>query len=249
MKNIIENMAKLVSKIILRIFLIILFFFIILAITKINKNVLAFAETVEALGNSNTDNNENKFFKILEENQNQINNKYITASMQSSNQYPQNWLNEFNKKIIELQLIFPNDMYWNHMGGKSSNPHENNNMYSVTEIPCNHNEYGERYCNAYYGKSDDVYPYEATSVQCRGFASLLSDLVFGEDAPVRVFENYDELRIGDQARIDGDYHSVFIIDKTDEYVIVAECNEDLKSCKISWGRKIMREDMERVVCY
>ena len=39
------------------------------------------------------------------------------------------------------------------------------------------------------------------------------------------------------------------IDKTDEYVIVAECNEDLKSCKISWGRKIMREDMERVVCY
>ena len=112
-----------------------------------------------------------------------------------------------------------------------------------------HNEYGERYCNAYYGKSDDVYPYEATSVQCRGFASLLSDLVFGEDAPVRVFENYDELRIGDQARIDGDYHSVFIIDKTDEYVIVAECNEDLKSCKISWGRKIMREDMERVVCY
>ena len=116
MKNIIENMAKLVSKIILRIFLIILFFFIILAITKINKNVLAFAETVEALGNSNTDNNENKFFKILEENQNQINNKYITASMQSSNQYPQNWLNEFNKKIIELQLIFPNDMYWNHMG-------------------------------------------------------------------------------------------------------------------------------------
>lgn len=249
MKNFLENIAKLVSKIFLRIILIILFFFVISTIAKFNKNVLAFAETVEELSISKSQNDDDKIFDILEKNQTKIFDNFIIASMQSSSQYPQNWLNEFNKKIIELQVIFPNNMYWNHMNGKPSNPYENNNIYSVTDIPCNHNEYGERYCNAYYGKSDDVYPYEATSVQCRGFASLLSDLVFGEDAPVRVFEDYDELRIGDQARIDGDYHSVFIIDKTDEYVIVAECNEDLKSCKISWGRKIMRDDMQRLVYY
>jgi hypothetical protein len=169
---------------------------------------------------------------------------YITATVNDYDIYPENWINEFNEKIIELQNVFPNGKYWNHMGQEATNPGETNNIYSVTDIPCNHYEYGELYCNAHYGKSNDVYPYMATCSQCRGFASLLSDLIFGEDAPVRYFEDYDELRIGDQARIDGDYHSVFIIDKTDEYVIVAECNSDLETCKIQWGRKILKEELE-----
>ena len=157
--------------------------------------------------------------------------------------YPENWLEEFNEKVALLQEIFPSGKYWNHMGQNASNPGETNNIYCVTDIPCNHNIYGELYCNAHYGKSNDVYPYYATCSQCRGFASLLSDIIFGEDAPVRYFEDYDELRIGDQARIDGDFHSVFIIDKTDEYVIVAECNADLQTCQINWGRKILRQDL------
>ena len=173
-----------------------------------------------------------------------ISSSYIIASINNSDDYPKNWIDEFNKKIIILQEMFPNGKYWNHMGKEQSNPKETNNVYSVTDIPCNHSQYGEIYCNAHYGKSDEVYPYEATCCQCRGFASILSDLVFGEDAPVRFFEDYDELKIGDQARIDGDFHSVFIIDKTDDYVIVAECNSDLETCQIQWGRKILREDMD-----
>lgn len=169
--------------------------------------------------------------------------QFITVATENLSQYPEGWGEVFNKKIVFLQKIFPTGKYWNHMGLDQSNPEETNNIFSVTDIPCNHNMNGELYCNAHYGKSDEVYPYEATCSQCRGFASLLSDLVFGKDAPVRYFEDYDELRIGDQARIDEDYHSVFIIDKTDEYVIVAECNNDLNSCQISWGRKILREDM------
>ena len=169
--------------------------------------------------------------------------QYVTASFDNSNKYPENWISEFNEKIMILQTVFPDGKYWNHMGQKASNPNETNNIYSVTDIPCNHMKNGEKYCNAHYGKSDEVYPYKATCSQCRGFASLLSDLIFGEDAPVTYFENYDELRIGDQARIDDDFHSVFIIDKTDEYVVVAECNCDLETCKIQWGRKILREDM------
>ena len=32
--------------------------------------------------------------------------------------------------------------------------------------------------------------------------------------------------------------------KTDDNVIVAECNADYETCMISWGRKIMREDLQ-----
>lgn len=170
--------------------------------------------------------------------------QYVVASLNNENNYPKYWLKMFNKKIILLQKEFPTGKYWNHMGQEINNLNEANTVYSVTDIPCNHNRYGELYCNIHHGKSDELYPYDATCNQCRGFASLLSNLVFGEDAPVRYFEDYDELRIGDQARIDNDYHSVFIIDKTDEYVIVAECNSDLNTCQINWGRKILRKDME-----
>lgn len=262
MKNFLEVIAKIVSKVFLRIFLIILLFFIISVISEFNKKVLGFAEVVESLNcinetvkveeslNCPTGNFlSNQFIYNKENIKNQDKENFVTASIEHANQYPVGWLEEFNKNIIELQKMFPKDMYWNHKNGEPTNPGENNNVYSITNTPCNHSLNGEIYCNAYYGKSDEVYPYKSTSVQCRGFASLLSDIIFGEDASVKVFDNYDELRIGDQARIDGDYHSVFIIDKTDDYVIVAECNEDLESCKINWGRKIMRDDMERLVCY
>lgn len=186
---------------------------------------------------------DNKYNSKYNTEENLLTKEYVTASVENSDNYPQNWIGDFNNKIIILQNIFPSGKYWNHMGKEATSGNETNNIYSVTDIPCNHMKNGECYCNAHYGKSNDVYPYDATCTQCRGFASLLSDLIFGEDAPVRYFEDYDELRIGDQARIDGDYHTVFIIDKTDEYVIVAEYNRDLQSCKIEWGRKILRKDL------
>ena len=181
--------------------------------------------------------------EVIYVNLNEKENEYVMANLDTCDKYPENWIGNFNKKIIALQKIFPSGKYWNHMGKKATNPEKSNNMYSVTDIPCNHYENGEIFCNAHYGKSDELYPYEATCSQCRGFASMLSDFIFGKEAPVRYFENYDELRIGDQARIDGDFHSVFIIDKTDEYVVVAECNSDLETCQINWGRKILRENM------
>ncbi len=92
--------------------------------------------------------------------------------------------------------------------------------------------------------SDDAYVYKDTSTQCWGFASYLSDYIFGSDAAAERFYNYDSLRVGDQARIQGDSHTVFILEKTDDYVIVAECNADYETCMISWGRKIMREDLQ-----
>lgn len=209
---------------------------------KKKKKVSIYDEYVEIAQETRLEN----IFKLFGARMDLYKEKYVLASSnskQKNRQYPENWINEFNKKIIILQNLFPDGKYWNHMGKEKSNSKVTNNIYSVTDTPCKHWKNGESYCNAHYGKSDELYPYNATCTQCRGFASMLSDMVFGEDAPVRYFENYDELRIGDQARIDGDYHTVFIIDKTDEYVIVAECNMDLQTCKIQWGRKILRKNM------
>ena len=72
---------------------------------------------------------------------------------------------------------------------------------------------------------------------------MLSDRIFGKDAPAKVFYNYDDIRLGDQARINNNSHTVFIIEKTDDYVIVAECNADYKTCIINWGRKIYRKNL------
>ncbi len=163
--------------------------------------------------------------------------KYITASLVSKKEYPDEWLEDFNKKIIELQKEFPSGTYWNHAGSMQDGN-------SVTNTPCNHSKDGELYCNSYHGNSDNAYDKKMTSVQCLGFASMLSDKVFGTDAEATRFENYDDIRIGDQARINNNSHTVFIIDKTDDYVVVAECNADYKTCIINWGRKIPREKLK-----
>jgi len=161
---------------------------------------------------------------------------YFHVKSTQNEKYPEGWLDEFNEKITELQKEFPNGMYWNHMGS-------NEDTNGVTNIPCDHNINFEKYCNSYHGNSDDAYDIKMSCVQCLGFASMLSDRIFGTDAPAIKFYNYDEIRVGDQARINGDTHTVFIIDKTDEYVVVAECNADYVTCKISWGRKIPREEL------
>ncbi len=253
MKKFKANILKLKSNLFVRVLLCMILLIFGAMFVRFSNSCIAFAKN-EDMSEFNSQKIQNvsvrkdmKFViseDITEVNSREKDDEYIVANLNSADNYPENWISNFNKKIVYLQRIFPSGKYWNHMGKEATNSEETNNIYSVTDIPCNHYENGEIYCNAHYGKSDELYPYEATCSQCRGFASLLSDIIFGEDAPVKYFEDYDELRIGDQARIDGDYHSVFIVDKTDEYVIVAECNSDLQTCQINWGRKILRKDMD-----
>lgn len=152
-------------------------------------------------------------------------------------EYPDGWLEYFNQKTEELKTMFPEGKYWNSMGCGSMS------YLNVTDIPCSHSDFEEIYCNTYDGLSSEAYPYVDTSTQCWGFSSMLSDYVFGEAAPAVRFLNYDNIHIGDQAVIYNNSHTVFIIDKTDEYVVVAECNADYETCRISWGRKIPREEL------
>ena len=85
-------------------------------------------------------------------------NQYIIASESNLDEYPENWINDFNRKIILLQNIFPDGKYWNHMGQDASNPEETNNIFSVTDIPCNHYQNGEAFCNAHSETYDELYP-------------------------------------------------------------------------------------------
>lgn len=159
--------------------------------------------------------------------------------------YPPGWKSTFIEKLRKLRQLFPDGAYWNHMGtAEEWGGAAAKNWHRTTDTPCSHSEYGEEYCNEYNGKSSTAYPYTDSSTQCWGFASLLSDMVFGKDAPVTVFYDYDSIRLGDQARIYNESHTVFIIRKTSEYIEVAECNADYETCMIHWGRKIYREELQ-----
>ena len=150
--------------------------------------------------------------------------------------YSEDWMLWFQETTDSLQKEFPDGSYWNHIG-KSAD------YLGVTDHACNHRDTGPVYCNRYDCNSTRACGW-GYGTQCAGFAGLLSDRVFGVDAPVKKFYSYDELRPGDQARINGDMHSVFILEKTDEYVTVAECNAGgMNTCQISWGRQIPRSQM------
>lgn len=142
-------------------------------------------------------------------------------------------------KIQELRAMFTDGKYWNHEEGRKYD------VYTVRDIPCNHKANGEGTCNVYASVSNTMYPYKVRGSQCLGFASLCSDYVFGKDAAISKHTDYDKVRVGDQVRLNNDTHSVFVIEKTDEYIVVAECNADYKTCKLSWDRKIFKKDLKK----
>lgn len=183
-------------------------------------------KTVDYAKENASSENNTIFIKLEDQEQNMV----ILDNI-SKMDYSDEWIEAFNYQITQLQKEFPKGKYWNHM----SYPYDES---SVTSTPCNHKA-GVYRCNVYNSASTRACGFSIGG-QCAGFASMLSDRIFGKDAPVRKFYNYDEIRVGDQARIDNNGHTVFIIEKTDDYVVVAECNADYKTCIINWGRKIPR---------
>ena len=140
-------------------------------------------------------------------------------------------------KIYALQEKYPSGYFWN--------AHTKSKRYpAVSEIPCDDHESGKyAYCIG----------------QCAGFAYLLSDEVFGANAPAYYGLKKEDIKIGDYVRCKPN-HSVFVIDRfykgdvvyydiyADENIVtdagaitVAECNWDCR-CGISWGRTIYLDD-------
>ncbi len=139
--------------------------------------------------------------------------------------------------LESLRDTFPDGSYWNHMGL------EEWDEFTVTDIPCDHDLYWDTYCNSYTGGIQELFPQFEPMEQCLGFAALLSDLVFGEDAPVSTFTDYTQLRVGDHIRLELTEHSMTVLTVAEEGITVVECNRDYEHCRISWGRFLSWEEL------
>ena len=141
-------------------------------------------------------------------------------------------LNSLQKKIYALQEKYPAGYYWNKNEKSKKYP-------AVSEIPCP-------------GHPND---YSTCLGQCAGFASLLSNEVFGSKAPYYYGVTADKIKIGDSIRIKPS-HTVFVTDiikkgsvmgynpYDDENIkaesdmfVVADCNWHW-CCDIGWGRQM-----------
>lgn len=139
--------------------------------------------------------------------------------------------------LESLRDTFPEGSYWNHVGV------EDWDEFTVTDSPCQHDIYWDAYCNTYTGGLQELFPQFEPMEQCLGFAALLSDLVFGEDAPVSTFTDYTQLRVGDNIRLELTEHSMVVLTVDGEGITVVECNSDYEHCRISWDRSLSWDDL------
>ena len=79
-----------------------------------------------------------------------------------------------------------------------------------------------------------------TGYGCAGFAFICSDAAFG-NLPGRQHRNFDQIRVGDILRVDNNTHSVVVLEKRENSVIVTEGNYN---SSIHWGREISRQELE-----
>lgn len=100
-----------------------------------------------------------------------------------------------------------------------------------------------QYPEGMHWTDDNFYQSEALSTigyGCAGFALLCSDTAFG-DAPARNHSDFDQIKVGDVLRINNNTHSVVVLEKRADSVIVTEGNYDFS---IHWGREISRVELE-----
>lgn len=79
---------------------------------------------------------------------------------------------------------------------------------------------------------------------CAAFAGELSDAVFTN----YVTEHHDisAIRVGDILRINGDSHSVIVLEVKSNSVIIAEGNYN---SSVHWGREITFDELKKVLDY
>jgi len=148
---------------------------------------------------------------------------------------------EITERLVHLQTLLPSGKYWNRHGTDIAYGVET--PLSVTDIPCNHADDGELYCNIYNSNNGLVFPEFENICQCLAFAGYLSDNLFGEELPLYYLESFDDLRIGDHIRLTYYDHSMIITEKNKDTITVAEVNENYANCLISWERKLTKEDL------
>ncbi len=146
-------------------------------------------------------------------------------------------------KFAWLQGLFPDGQYWNHAGNEAVEYGQETPL-SVSQTPCEHSVYGELDCNFYTGATGHLDMFPGTMDQCLGFASFLSDQLFGQNAPIHAFWDIDLLQPGDHIRYDAYEHSVTVLTVEEDGVTLAECNRDYEDCLIEWGRFLSFDELE-----
>ena len=75
---------------------------------------------------------------------------------------------------------------------------------------------------------------------CYGFAAIMSDKIFGTEAPLVTHKSFAKIQAGDHIRI-GDYHSVIGMERNGDVLTVAEGNFN---SSIHWGRQITKSELK-----
>ncbi len=145
---------------------------------------------------------------------------------------------DFQAKIVELQKKFPHGKYWNHVGMDKDNSDGYTetacSLHKTTGVDCVYGT-GGCTCNHFTGGG------HLMATQCMGFANKLAYDVFGETTWTKISSptaaQIADIRIGDIVRLDYNGHSVFVIARTDNNIMVGEANYP-NGCRINWGRII-----------
>lgn len=91
---------------------------------------------------------------------------------------------------------------------------------------------------------DNIYTSKALNIKglgCSAFAFMCSDTAFGDLPPIAIHSNFDKIRAGDILRTRNNTHTVVVLEKRADSVIVTEGNYGKK---IHWDREITRQDLE-----
>ena len=80
-----------------------------------------------------------------------------------------------------------------------------------------------------------------TGYGCAGFGLICSDAVFGDLPSAGRHSDFDAIRVGDMVRINHDTHTVVVLEKLADSIIVTEGNYN---SSIHWGREISRSALE-----
>ncbi|MEG1427543.1 MAG: hypothetical protein RSC76_07630 [Oscillospiraceae bacterium] len=108
-------------------------------------------------------------------------------------------------------------------------------------------ENGYEYCNEYDSGTMDLFDY-GDNIQCLGFASMISDFLFGKNAPFTEFYDFADLRVGDHIRLLEYEHSMIVTEIDDGTLHIAECNYDYENCQIDWERVVTEDDLSEYAC-
>lgn len=146
---------------------------------------------------------------------------------------------DFQAKVTELQTKFPHGKYWNKVGLTTDNSDGYTEtactLHKTTGVDCVYDT-GGCTCNHFTGGGGHL-----MATQCMGFANKLAYDVFGETTWTQISSptvvQVADIRIGDIVRLDYNSHSVFVIARTGNNIMVGEANYP-SGCQINWGRII-----------